>query len=226
MTFARAAEDYKSLLTADVVGGCNVTDEGTLDISYDAGIIYDAANDINVAIIATTSDITLTDDDTNYLRWTSGGSLGVILTVPAGNDVLVATIVCAATDITGITPAGFNPSNLTNISTRPTMILQGDKLPHYYSMATIIIKEENLLGFESSYAVRKESYKLSLEIRVKLQSASIAIKDLIAEIDTKNKTNNALQTREYYYEISYGWNSAYLDGVVNLFVECKRRATL
>lgn len=227
MTFGRAAEDYKSLLTANVIGGCDVTDEGVIDISYSDGIVFDVTNDINVAINASTVDVTLTDDDTNYLYWVAGAGLAVKLTVPTGNEVLVATIVCASGDITTITPAGFDVANLTNISTRPTIILEDDERPHYHTDSLLVITDENLLGFDSKFAVRIEDYKLNIEITAKRQTSSIGIKDLVAEIDSKNKSNNeAGNTNEYTYQLAYTWASYYKIGVVNLIVNCKRRAAL
>ncbi len=225
MTFARAAEDYKSFITSNVLGGCNVTDKGVLDISHDIGMVFDVTNDTNIPIVATTVDITLTDDDTNYLYWSAGSSLAVKLTVPTGNEVLVATIITAAVDISSITPAGFDPANLTNLTTRPLFLLKDDTDEEFYAEAVIKITDENLLGFENSFAIRKENYRLVLEITVD-STTSITIKDLIAEIDAKNKTNNALQTREYYYTMTYAWNSSYLEGIINLIIICKRRAIL
>lgn len=227
MTFARAAEDFKSFLSDNVVGGCDVTDEGVLDISYSAGIVFDVTNDENQSIVASPADITLTDDDTNYLYWTTGTALAVKLTVPTGNEVLVATIVTAIGDITSITPAGIDPANLTNISIRPVVRLADDKHPTFYTVATVIIKQENLAGFENSFAIRKEEYRLLVDVSVNnSENGSIGLKDLIAEIDSKNRANNKLQTREYFYDLSYAWRATFVKGLLALVVTCKRRQGL
>jgi len=226
MTFARAAEDYKSFISANVLGGCDITDEGVLDISYSDGIVFDVANDENQAIVASIVDITLVDDDTNYIYWTSGSDLLAKLTVPTGNEVLVATIVTASGDISSITPAGIDVANLTNISTRPVILLEDDKDPHFYTNAKIIITDENLISMASSFANRNEEYIVLIDVLVDSSNGSIGLKDLIAELDSKHRTNNDDQTREYYYEFTYTWRSVFVKGMMSLPINCKRRQVL
>lgn len=226
MTVFRASEDIKILLGANIIGGLDVTDDGSGTgrlISYTEGSVYDAANGTN-QIVSAASAVDLTTDDTHYLYWSTGTALAFKQTVPTGNEVLVATIVTIAGNIDELTNAGFNVDNVDGISNRPTIRLVGeDELLYFQTGGQIIINDENLVRVEDRVQFRDEFYRVLIDLTFNTNTISSNIlKNILSEMDSKIQTNNSSATREYYFMMSYGWEGNIALGHILIVVDAIR----
>lgn len=217
MTF-NAAESLKLLLGEDIIAGLEVTDEGTLDISWVRGHVFNQSSDIIVPVQANTGT-TLTDDDTNYLYWADGAPtvLAVKLTLPTGNEVLVATIICTAGDITSITEHGFDFSSVSGLNGRPAIRLIGDiELPYAKNYGQIIIGQETLIRVVPAAGYRAEHYRIMVQLMLASGVGPALLKAVMAQMDEMFKTNNDLSNYTYLYELLYTWEGLYTLGKITI----------
>lgn len=81
-----------------IMDAVDVTDEGTLEVSWTLGEIFDQSNQLIVDTVASTSDF-LTDDAVNYLKWVSGADLTLSTTDAEGNERSIAHFAAQDGDI-------------------------------------------------------------------------------------------------------------------------------
>lgn len=221
-----SVKELKIILGENIIGGHEVTHVGGsgLDITWVKGAIYDATNDIMVNVAA--GSATLTDDDTNYLKWKSGAILVVELTTATGNEVLIAEIDTSSGDIDAITEEGFDFDAVTDLDGRPLILLGGDGYPNINkTYGQIIIEDENLINAIPKFYYRTEEYRNLVKVNYDSLGAHI-LKNIIAQMDSIFRANNKLQTRTYRYEMRGSWNTNYKSGLVRLFVDCKKDMVL
>lgn len=227
MTAFDAAEDLKILLGANIIGGCDVTDDGGGTgrlISYATGYVYDAANDNNQIIVAATA-VDLLTDDTHFVYWTAGTGLLNKTTAVSGNDVLIATVTTTGGNISDITPAGFNHNNVAGISTRPFIMLNSHKLDLRFSKdsGVIYVKDEVLNNFDLSFQMIWEFYTVMVGVTYDGSLGSKTIKNIIREIRSKIVTNNRLLGHEYFYNPKYNWEGISQLGSIDMIIDAKAR---
>ena len=220
MTLFTNAEDLKEFLGADIIGGLEVTDAGGLAITWLEGMVYDATNDINQAIIAGGDNVT--DDDTTYLLWKTATGLELSAVTAAGTEVLVATIVASSGNIDSITEAGFDFSVVTGLAGRPIIRLAGDKEPDFKrTYGQIIIGIDNLIQSIPNFSYRKENYRVQVDLNYKSTGYQI-MKRIINQIDSVFKPNNKSQLKTYHYDIDGSWDTNYRFGNIRLFVDARK----
>lgn len=220
-----AAEDLKALLGEDVIAGLEVTDKGVLDISWVQGQVFDNTNDIIVDVIAN-AGTTMTDDDTNYLYWADGAPtiLAVKLTVPTGNEVLVATVVTSSGDIDSVTEHGFDFSSVSGLDGRPVIRLEGDKnAPFYKAYGQIIIGEENLNRNDPLAGFRSESYRVLVILEKDGGTGPALLKRIMAQMGSVFNTNNNSPDPTYEYALLYNWMGLYTMGKIDIFIDVLKR---
>lgn len=220
-----AAEDLKSLLSGNVVGGLKVTDDGVFDISWTSGVIYDPDEYSNIWIAAGSE--TCTPSDTNYLIWTTGGTIALSLVTATSSEVLVATIICDAGDITSIVENGF----MTSVNAdRPYIILQEELNDILYNnkFGLISIGEEVLTEMVKMFNKVKEVYRILVEVTyTQLTGASFPNSPKILKLLTRTirtaliTTNNDDISRDYWYNIGYTWPGALQSGLINMPIEAR-----
>lgn len=195
----RPANTFITLLGSNIIEGLKVTDAGALAITWTDGRIFNVSGDVVVTIEAGGDDVT--DDDTSYLVWDSSNALELQLTTAAGNQVLIATIVAAAGDITSVTEAGFDYTNVTGLSGRPTIrkggVLDSDD---YLTDGEIVVIKETEIPPRNLGENRDEKYLLTGFIFFAGATGDRTINEMKAEVRRLMNVNSDDPTRTWYFE--------------------------
>jgi len=218
MTFT-AAEDLKTLLGENIIGGLEVTDKGVLDISWKEGQVFDVSADLVKNVVAN-AGTTLTDDDTNYLKWKTGATLAVELTEATGNEVAIADIVCSGVDIDSITEHGFDFSAVAGLEGRPVIRLEGDKEPDFRkNYGRILIGAESLPRSDRFVSYRNEFYRILMSLELDEGTGPALLKRMLAQVKSVFLSNFDKIDHVYDYELLYQWDGLYTLGFIEIFVE-------
>lgn len=127
----------------------------------------------------------------------------------------------SAEDFVTLVTANFDHTNVGTIAADPTIALvskyAGTSFP---DNGLILVDDETLSRNDKRAGYRQEFYTLSVTLQYKSTDTTV-IKAILTELDRVLNANDVSPTRSYEYQIIYGWNTGFLDGIMELLIEAK-----
>lgn len=118
-------------------------------------------------------------------------------------------------------PTGFDPSNVSAISSAPAIrLINDDSLPDEVTNGLIEIGNERLsTTVKHNLSYRTAVYLVEIIASYGTSTSSTAIKEILSEIDRVFNKHSALASRSYTYEMLYQWDGSFNEALVFLDIK-------